>query len=380
MKIAVFTDTLAPQINGVATHLSQTLPLLANRHTVHVFAATQRSKYPSLHENIHYHYLRRLALPIYPDFFVTSPFSPTLLRTVSKIAPDIVHFHAPFTVAANGIIIGKRLKIPIVGTFHTYFMHPEYLKIVKLDKIGLDKSDRFQTFLWEVADAFYNRADVVVAPTEVVKKDLIEHGISVPIKVISNGIDISYFSQETLPRVFVPYFLYVGRITHGKGLDVLIEAYSRISETMTDAILIIAGDGPHRKALTNRVHELGLEKRVLFVGTVLDKEKVAYYQHALAFVSASPTETFGMTFVEAMAAGIPVISVAENGPIEVVSKAGVLCETDDIDCLAQNIVRIYKDKKLRAKLAKNAKKEAQNHSIDKTVDSLESVYKTVLKH
>jgi glycosyltransferase involved in cell wall biosynthesis len=133
MKVAHFTDTFYPSLNGVVTSVVNLSKALTDQgHSVTIFAP-----HPPHDKDLHWDYpeIKLELLPsmpalFYPDFRLSSPLSMEVLRLMNEDQPDIIHFHTPLTVGFAGILIGKMKKIPVVGTFHTYFMEPEYLQVV----------------------------------------------------------------------------------------------------------------------------------------------------------------------------------------------------------------------------------------------------------
>lgn len=384
MNIAIFSDAFYPQVNGVVTHLLNIIPLLAKENKVHVFVPDFKEKCPEKIENCTIHYLPSLSVPIYKDFKATSVFYPGLENKLKELNIDVIHVQAPSTVGWCGLFLGKKLKIPIIGTFHTYFMDPGYLKIIHLDTLGLDKSKTFNNLLWKFSNSFYGKCAVVVAPTKMVRDDLVAHLLTSKVEVVSVGVDPKPYMRRVGSRQQVVgrgqesnerYFLFLGRLSQGKSLDILLDAYAKAVPSIGEIKLKIVGDGPERKALEQRSREVEeLRGRVEFIG-VLDKEqKATIYQNALAFVSASTSETFGLTFLEAMCCGTPVIGVAAGGSYEIIDGFGLVCKPNDVNDLSSALVKIATDDSLRKELSKKALEGVKEHTIDRTVEKLEKIY------
>ena len=199
MKIAVFTDSFPPLVNGVVTHILNTTSELAKNNEIMIFAPKpkeeQMAQVPSFPPTVKVEYLTSVPAFIYEDARVGLAFLPILFSKINRFNPDVVHFHSPLTVGLNGIMAAKILKKPLVGTFHTYFMEPEYLRIAGLDKIKLDENRLLNSFLWKYSNFYYNQADTVICPSQITKKDLIKHGITQPIQVVSNGVAIKKNNQ-----------------------------------------------------------------------------------------------------------------------------------------------------------------------------------------
>lgn len=383
MNIAIFSDAFYPQVNGVVTHILNILPLLAKDHEVHVFVPNFTEKYTEKIPHCTIHYLPSIPFPLYKDLKATSLFYPGLASKLRELKIDVIHVHAPSTVGWCGLLLGRKLHIPVVGTFHTYFMNPGYLKIVHLDKLSLDKSKMFIDLLWKFSNAFYGRCDVVIAPTKLVRDDLLKHGLKSTIEVVSVGVDPQPY-QHASPKYEIrntkydKYFLFLGRLSQGKSLDILLDAYARAVPSIGDTKLKIVGDGPERRALEERCRDIEqLRGRVEFVGVLDKEEKASVYQQALAFVSASTSETFGLTFLEAMCCGVPVIGVSSGGSYEIIDGYGLVCKPGDVDDLAHAMIKVATDEQLRKELGKKSLEGIKEHTIEKTVQKLEKIYRNL---
>jgi len=379
MKLAIFSDAFLPQINGIVTHLMETLPLIAKNNTLLLAVPKPRGKIelPQSFSNIEIVYLSGLPVFFYKDWQITLPISPFLYRQLDKFHPDVIHFHSAFTTGHNGVFYARQKKIPLVGTFHGYFMEPEYLSIIGLDKIGLHRSKMLNKLLWRYSNFFYNKADMVICPSQATRKDLIDHGVIKPVHAVSNGIKINTTAKRNktyqLPR---KYFLYVGRISKEKNLDLLIQA---LEKTETTINLVMVGDGPMKTTLENMTKNKKLVKRVFLLGQI-DHDKLIcsnIYEDALGFITASTSETQGITILEAMAAGLPIIGVKARALPELITDNGVICNVGDIDSLSNAMMTIEGNLDLRKKYGDNSKNNVRQHSIDKTIERLEKIYASV---
>ena len=380
MKIAIFSDAFYPQVNGVVTHILNIVPLVAKKAEVHLFLPNFNKPYPEKIENCFIHYVPSLPLPVYPDFRLTSIYYPGLMDKIKKINPDIIHVEAPATLGWCGVIIAQKLHVPIVGTFHTYFTDPGFLRIMKLDIVGLDKAKWFINALWKYSNWFYNKAVVTIAPTKLVANDLIKHKIKSKVEVISVGIDTKpyqQFNNLTIQQFKEKYILSLGRIAQGKSLDILVKAFAKASKDVPDVRLKIAGDGPMLAELKNLVKELDIEEKVDFIGFLQRDEKVALFKNATCFISTSISETFGLTFLEAMSCGTPVIGARAGGSYEIIKDYGITCEAEDIDAFTEAIIQVCTDEKLHSELSKKALEGVKPHTVEKTAEKLLELYASV---
>jgi 1,2-diacylglycerol 3-alpha-glucosyltransferase len=310
LNIGLFTDTYFPQINGVATsvHLLQS-ELSALGHTVYIFTTTD----PGAKREANIFRMPSMPLVFLPSHRMGLLYSPRALMKMRKLKLDIVHTHSEFSLGFFGKIVSEVLKIPLVHTYHTLW--EDYVHYVAGGHIITPKMARkFSRF-------FCNRARVVIAPTEKAEGYLMNYGVERPIRVIPTGINFAPFaplshcpkeimnlkqSLGILPSDRV--LLSIGRIGKEKSMDVVIKQMPKILEILPDAKLVIVGDGPVRTELEELAKSLEIDANIIFTGAKPWSEIGKYYQLGDAFINASVTETQGLTYVEAMAAGLPVIA------------------------------------------------------------------------
>ena len=383
MRIAVFTDAFLPQINGVVTHIIKTIEkFIDHNHKVLVFAP-KPNKQIELNKLVkaQIEFIPGLPAIFYPDFYMTNPLSYRILKTVEKFNPDIIHFHTPLTIGFNAIIAAKYFKKPLVSTFHAYFMEPEYLKTAGLDKLGLDENKFINNIGWQFARFFYDQSDVIICPSKCAKKDLINHHFTKTLEIISNGLDLpntkgsflKAFEKIKLPK---KYFLYVGRISREKSLDLLIKSFKKFTLINKEIDLVIVGDGPAKNDLEKFVASHSLKNRVYFLGAISHDSlmKSNIFPNALAFVSASTSETQGLSVLEACGFKLPVIAVKARALTELVKANGILCQPDSVNEFAKALETITKNFSLRKKFAQKSFQIASHHSLDKTISQLENIY------
>jgi len=311
MNIGLFTDTYFPQINGVATStkiLEQELAKLG--HKVYIFTTTD----PKAKEALPRVYrLPSMPFTFLPSHRVALVYPPRLLVNLKKFNLDIIHTQSEFPVGIFGRIVAGFYKIPSVHTYHT--MYEDYVHYVANGHLITPKMAQKYSRL------FCNRASAVIAPVEKAKDSLISYGVTKPITVIPTGIVFEPFargkySQEELDETKLsvglnlsdPVIIYIGRIAQEKSLDVIINKMPETLKLVPDAKLVIVGNGPKREDLEELSKSLGIEKSVIFTGPRPWAEIGKYYQLGDVFVSASTSETQGLTYIEAMAAQVLVVA------------------------------------------------------------------------
>jgi Glycosyltransferase len=383
VNIGLFTDTYFPQINGVGTStytLAKELRSLG--HNVYIFTPTDPKNVLENEQGV-------IRMPSMPCIFIHQyrfgvVYSPKTLKKIAKLHLDIIHTQTEFSLGIFGKTLSKAFGIPMVHTYHT--MYEDYVHyIVNGALITKSMSHSFSRI-------FCNFARECIAPTAKVKDSLLQYGVTKPIHIIPTGINIDKFRKTNYPVADTlklrssfglnqnhKVILVLGRIAKEKSIDVIVNSMPEIFQKEPDARLLIVGDGPGRAALEKQVNSLGITNRVVFAGAKPWNEIGKYYQLGDIFVSASISETQGLTFIEAMAAGLPIVAKKDES-IEGVIKndeTGIVFETDDT--LASKILGILKDNKKRNYLAKNGAVFAENISAEVFGKSIESVYKNVLE-
>ncbi len=323
MNIAIFTDTYFPCINGVASSV-YTLSKELNRrgHQVYVFTVSEPRCRDKEHKSKAFA-IRRVEqgvvifrLPSIPVTFlkpnrIASPISLRVHNIIKRLKIDVIHTQTEFAMGFMGKSISKTFGIPLLHTYHT--MYEDYTHYVAKGLILTPDMAR------AYSRTFCNMAATVIVPTEKTAQSLEQYGVKRPIFVIPTGIDLAPFMKEQFSPSDIaklkgelgldpawPIILCLGRIAKEKSLDVVLEQMPKILTLVPEARLVIVGDGPERSNLQLLAKKLQIEKRVIFTGGVPYKQIGLYYQLGDAFVCCSQTETQGLTYYEAMAAGIPI--------------------------------------------------------------------------
>jgi 1,2-diacylglycerol 3-alpha-glucosyltransferase len=388
MKIAICTDTFAPQINGVASLVMQSaLGLARLGHEVTVYAPSHRkAKKNSLSSESDAHYpfaVKRIpSLPFigYSELSIPSPFF-TLWKLFSKKGgrPDIIHVHTPFTIGWEAVIAGMLLRIPVVGTHHTFFDH--YLKHVKLDFAFT------RALSWKYVVLFYNRTKMVISPSKALASDMVRYGLSRQATHLANAIDTELFSPASVGQAKSGKSItYMGRLSYEKSIDVVLEAFARITLKHANVRCAIIGDGPDRPRLERLARELGIASAVDFLGYKKGKELVASLHRHDVFVTASLTENMPMSVLEALSSGLPVVAIDALGMPEIVKhqKNGLLIphrgsHGDMVSGLSDGILQIIEDDHVRGRLAKGAREFALSFGTDTMCRALEELYQSTVK-
>jgi glycosyltransferase involved in cell wall biosynthesis len=386
MKIALFTDTFLPQVNGVVSFLESIMPLLAKENEVLLFAPANRKKIETenLGKNIKVYWVPASPFPFYEGYKVTGVMPRQIWKILRKERVDVVHAHAPVILGLQGMLAAKRLGIPVVATYHTHY--PDYFPYIVNGKLpGFLKTigDRTVRGLIRV---LFSMADCSTAPTEELAKELRRYGVKnvvvLPCGIALDKLKSSRHAQKEFRKdqgieKEKKVILYVGRMGFEKKVDVVLKSLRMLQAR--DWCFVAIGDGPHRKSYMNDAE--GMEANVVFPGYLKDQMLNAAYGSADIFVSASDSETFGLTFVEAMAFGLPVVGVKMLGAREIIRNGenGFTVRPGDSAAMAKKIDLLLKDDALRARMGKEARRTAEKFSINESARQSLEIYINLVK-
>lgn len=387
LKIAIFTDSFIPIIDGVVTATLGLAKGLADRgHKVYIIAPVieglrKEFSYP----NIAIKRLKSIPAFFYKGYKLTNIFSVTLMNFFRKEKIDIIHFQTPLTIGLQGIFISKLLRVPLIGTFHTLFTDLQYLKNAKMDYTLIE------LMTWFYARLFYRDCNLITVPSKSTKKELIEHGFTPPIKVVSNGIDFKIFQNNDCKKVRKKYLdndqhllLFVGRIAHGKNIPYLLDCFKLVLEKLPSTRLLIVGGGPQFKEIKDEIKKMKLKEKVILTGKIEHDEfvKSSILGACDLFVTASTTETQGITTLEAQANGLPCIGINERGIKDIIKNNynGYLAQFGDKKEFADRIIKLLTNKKLYEAMKKNTLQEIKKQDISNIIDIWEENYYKLIKN
>jgi len=381
MKIAVFTETYKPQKNGVVVFLSDFLPVISRNHEVVLFAPGGKNlKVEKINKNFKIYWVPADEFPFYEGYKICKITHSGIKRLLDKEKPDVIHMHAPVLMGLKTLYVAKKMKLPMVATYHTHF--PDYVPHLFKGMLPEPLTDFTKEPVKKMISYCFSRVDVTTAPTDELRKELESYGVP-NVTHIPNGIlfkkfkgaDKRKFMEEYEIPPNKPVVLYVGRISFEKKVDCLLRAFTRIP----NATLVIVGTGPSFEKYKELAGQLKL-KNVIFTGFVKDELLPSAYSSADIFVSASDTETFGLTFVEAMNFGVPVIGVNRLGAKEVIQdgRNGFLVEPDNESQLASAISKLLKNPPLRRKLGAQGKKDAKKYDMNEVSKEFIEIYKDLI--
>jgi glycosyltransferase involved in cell wall biosynthesis len=383
MKIVIASDLHYPTINGVAT-FSRNLArgLAARGHEVLVIAPSQNGKKCKEVDGNHI-IVRTVSIPFpfYQNFRISLNPNREVKKIIADFDPDVIHIQMLMWIGQAAMKFGNKMGIPIVSTNHAM---PENL----MDNLRLlaPVSRPINYILKAYGARFHSKADFVTLPTQsAIDMFGAEAKINVPMEAVSNGIDLSRFTPGKAPKALyeqfnlptdAPIVSYIGRLDAEKHLPVLLNAFVRVLEERPETHLLIVGDGTERLALRAMAHDLGIEDKVTFTGRVSDQELEQLHRVGTVFCMPSPAELQSIATLEAMASGQPVVAVDAGALKELCQneRNGFLCDQDDDAMIAEGLLRILSDAKLRKKMSKESLEIAETHDLETTLDRFEAIY------
>ncbi|MEX2574645.1 MAG: N-acetyl-alpha-D-glucosaminyl L-malate synthase BshA [Balneolaceae bacterium] len=356
----------------IATELAK--GLAQRNHNVHILSYARPARLDTFQTNVTYH---EVDLSSYP-LFEFPPYDLALANVMVNLIQyeklDVLHVHyaiphATSAYLAKQILGEKASHVPIITTLHG----------TDITLVGSDPSYK------QVVDFSINQSDGVTAVSEYLKTETYKRfDIKREIQVIPNFIDLNRFKRsrkEHFKKAICPegekVVVHVSNFREVKRVPEVISVFSRILQSGIDAKLLMVGDGPDRQKAERRCRELNICDKVRFLGKQEQVEEVLSI--ADLFLIPSGSETFGLAALEALSCGVPVVSSDIGGlpEVNIHGETGYLCALDDINCMSDFAVKILKDEKIHAKMARNARKRAELFELYKLVAEYEAYYEEV---
>ncbi|EGO64224.1 glycosyltransferase family 4 protein [Acetonema longum] len=371
MRIALFTDTFTPQINGVSRTYQRLVSYLQSQGIETMVLAPSGNGPDGEQQGV----IRFLSCDffLYPECQIAWPNYFSLCSALDRFRPDLVHIATPFVLGLAGLKYADSRGLPKVAVFHTNF--PQYLDYYRMPLL--------KKLAWRFLRWFHTQADRNYCPSQETRRLLARHGIP-RVDLWSRGVDHTLFNpmwhSGDLRRLHgvgdKTVLLYVGRLAPEKNVEILLQALTAANASINGLHLWIVGDGPARPAL-----EAMAPANVTFMGYRAGQDLAGLYASADIFVCPSVTETFGNVILEAMASGLPVVAPMAGGIKENLfpMKTGLDCLPLNSLSMAEAIIRLARDRELRISLAAQAFQHASEQTWEMVFGRLVDSYRDVIE-
>ncbi|PFD44390.1 glycosyl transferase [Bacillus cereus] len=371
MRVAIFTDTFTPQVNGVAKTLARLTRYFQKENIAYSVFAPQHTAEDNFVANVNK--MRSLPLTIlYPECRFSFP-TPRIKRELLAFQPDIIHIATPFNMGLCGLYYAKRLNIPVVGSYHTDF--DAYLRYYKIEFLS--------TMLWNYLKWFHSHMQKNFVPSPETLYQLKNKGFQ-NLYIWGRGVDCSLFHPTYNKDLFrkkynitADYILsYVGRLAPEKDIDTLQTLIHMTNKERNDIHWLITGDGPLAKIL----HENVPKTNVTFTGYLQGEDLAEAYASSDLMVFPSATETFGNVVLESLACGTPVIGANSGGVKNIIKdeKTGFLCDPKNEDSFLSSIYYLLNNEEKLKQMGLAASSYAKSQSWDEIFLNLLNQYEEVL--
>ncbi|KAA9227126.1 glycosyltransferase family 4 protein [Streptococcus anginosus] len=312
MRIGLFTDTYFPQVSGVATSI-RTLKTELEKlgHTVFIFTTTDKD----VNRYEDWQIIRIPSVPFFAfkDRRIAYRGFSTALEIARQYQLDIIHTQTEFSLGLLGVWIAKELRIPVVHTYHTQY--EDYVRYIAKGMVLRPSMVKY------IVRGFMSDLDGVICPSEIVYDLLMKYKVKVEKRVIPTGIELAKFERPEITSENIAdlrgklgisnqetMLLSLSRVSYEKNIQAVLAALPAVLEENPDVKLVVAGDGPYLSDLKAQAKRLNITDAVIFTGMIAPSETALYYKAADFFISASTSETQGLTYLESLASGTPIIA------------------------------------------------------------------------
>jgi glycosyltransferase involved in cell wall biosynthesis len=380
----MITDVYFPRINGVSTSIGTFIrELMRLGHHVTLIAPMYGDDDDK--EDMDFEILRipSRKVPFDPeDRLMKRNLVDLHLKHLARQRFDILHIQTPFVAHYAGIRLARKLDIPVVETYHTYFEEYLYHYLRFMPKTSM------QWLARRFTRSQSKNVGAMVVPSTLMHKVLVTYGVEATLRIIPTGLendrfeggDGNRFREKYNISLSRPVLCHVGRSAHEKNIDFLLEMLVHVKKTIPDILLVLAGEGPAQEHLRNRSSSLDLNNNIRFLNYLdRDNELKDCYRAGDVFVFASRTETQGLVLLEAMALGVPVVSTAVLGTVDILKpEKGALIAEENAEDFSHKVVTLLGDNELRHEKSTEAVDYAHTWSAEDTTLRLIDYYEEIL--
>jgi glycosyltransferase involved in cell wall biosynthesis len=363
MRIGMLVDVYKPHVSGITHFISLNKKILEQAgHDVFIFTFGDLD-YPDDETNV----IRSPGLPLVDTGYYLN-FRYNRKAKALLLTMDLVHVNHPFLSGRLALRYCRQLHIPIVFTNHTrYDLYAQAYMPLLPEEIS-------DSFLQSYMPPFCSAVDLVIAPSPGMADVLRSLGVTGPIEVIPNGVELEPYQQPCKDcrgeYGFTPediLLVYSGRLGPEKNVDFLLRAFAGVAEAVSKVHLLIIGGGPEEEGLKKLADQLGLMDRVHFLGMIQYELMPRYLAMCDIFVTASVTEVHPLSIIEAMASGLPVMGIHSVGVGDMVAdnRTGFLASQNQA-AFAAKLTRLCLDRELRQAMGNASRKASEQYAIERT--------------
>lgn len=392
MRVGIFTESYPPLVNGVSTSILMLEHALTKLgHEVFIITVSDNKKDYVLENNGHILRLPSVNLANCYDYKMTSVYPIKAVNMIKKMNLDVIHSNVEFTVGIFARVVSEQLSIPLVHTYHTNW--EDYTHYITKNKKILD--DICKKLLKYLVVFFEDKTvtELIVPSNKIYNLFKDKYKFTKNIHIIQTGIETSKFYKENFNQKDINSLkkklgikkkdfvvMTVSRLAKEKSVDRIINNHKELVKKYSNMKLLIVGDGPDIDKLKDESKSLGVSDSVIFTGKVPLSDIPIYYQLGNVFVTASKSETQGLTVVEAISSSLPVVAVKDDSFVNsVIEDFNGFVFTDD-EKYINSISKLYEDKDLYNRLSNQSRLLSADFSSEYFALKVLKVYETAIEN
>lgn len=392
MRVGIFTESYPPLVNGVSTSILMLEHALTKLgHEVFIITVSDNKKDYILENNGHILRLPSVNLANCYDYKMTSVYPIKAVNMIKKMNLDVIHSNVEFTVGIFARVVSEQLSIPLVHTYHTNW--EDYTHYITKNKKILD--DICKKLLKYLVVFFEDKTvtELIVPSNKIYNLFKDKYKFTKNIHIIQTGIETSKFYKENFNQKDINSLkkklgikkkdfvvMTVSRLAKEKSVDRIINNHKELVKKYSNMKLLIVGDGPDIDKLKDEAKSLGVSDSVIFTGKVPLSDIPIYYQLGNVFVTASKSETQGLTVVEAISSSLPIVAVKDDSFVNsVIEDFNGFVFTDD-EKYINSISKLYEDKDLYNRLSNQSRLLSEDFSSEYFALKVLKVYETAIEN